>query len=104
MAGRTFTAADLESLVAGLRVVQAGAQSSRVALELQMDVLLERIAALTHALRTPGENEAVRVACRLLLSDIALVAAQLRGGTSEHAALLTQAIEGIRALDRADRP
>jgi hypothetical protein len=59
------------------------------------------MAALTDALRDGGSNETCRLAERLLLTDLALVAAQFRGRTNALNESLTRALEALAAAARS---
>lgn len=97
MPDRAISPGDLTVLLERLRLPPAGAKpTSDVTLE-QVDVLLARIASLTEALRGAAENETTQLASRILIGDLALVAAQFRGRANELTAALTRASDDIRA-------
>jgi hypothetical protein len=86
---------DLILLLERLRLPPAGAKpTSDVTLE-QVDVLIARIASLTEVLRGAAEDETAQLASRMLMSDLALVAAQFRGRANELVAALTRARDDI---------
>ena len=80
-----------------LQLASAGSLPPDVA-QTQVDFLLARIAALTEALRGAGGDDTTRLATRVLLSDLALVAAQFRGRANAVGASLTGALDGIRVV------
>lgn len=83
-------------LLERLSLQQAGAKSPSEVTQAQVDLLLARIASLTDVLRTAESNDTTRLASRMLLSDLALVAAQFRGRANEIAESLTRVLEDIR--------
>jgi hypothetical protein len=90
----------LTALLERLRLPLAGTQSPTEVAQGHLDVLLARVAALTEAVRTSPPNETTRLAARLLLSDLALVVAQLRGDANAVGASLAETLDGLRqALD-----
>jgi hypothetical protein len=93
---RTFTADDLTALLERFRLQQAGAKSTSEVTQAQTDLLLGRIASLTDALRTAESGDTADLASRLLINDLALVAASLRARANEISASLTLALEGVR--------
>ena len=100
---RTSTAEDLTALLERLRLQPAGASTPSEVTRAQLDLLLARIGSLTEALRNADRNETTRLASRLLLSDLALVAAQFRGSANAMSASLSHALEGLtRALAQLD--
>jgi hypothetical protein len=98
VAERASAAADLTKTLERLRLEQAGARSTSEVAQAQIDLMLARIASLTDVVRSAESQEAFRLACRLLLADLALVAAQFRGRANELAEALDREIEGIRAV------
>jgi len=96
VAERAFTSDDLAALLERFSPERAGAKPSADVTELQVRLLLSRIAALTDALRDAEPHEAARVAHRILLSDLALVAGQFRGRTNGLRASLAEALAGLR--------
>lgn len=103
MADRATSPDRLSLLLERARLPQAGATFSADVTQAQIDALLGRIALLTEALRGAPDTEDARLASRLLLSDLALVEAQLRARANELAAGLSRARDGLRAaLDNTD--
>lgn len=97
MPDRAISPGDLTLLLERLRLPPAGAKpTSDVTLE-QVDLLLARIASLTETLCGAAENETTRLASRILIGDLALVAAQFRGRANELTAALTRARDDTRA-------
>ncbi len=97
MPDRTISPNDLILLLERVRLPSAGAKpTSDVTLE-QVDALIARIASLTDALRGAADDETAQVASRILIGDLAMVAAQFRGRANELVAALTRAREDIRA-------
>lgn len=92
-----MTAENLAALLERLRLQPAGARTPSDVSQVQLDFLLARIGSLTDALRGSGWDEASRVASRLLLSDLALVAAQFRGDANAISESLSKASEGLSA-------
>jgi len=86
---------DLTALLERLRLQSAGAASLPEVHQAQLDLLLARIASLTEALRDTKSDETSRLAARLLVADLGLVAAQFRGRANDIAASLTRAIDGL---------
>lgn len=87
---------DLTALLERLRLQPAGPASLSEVNRAQLDLLLARIASLTDALRGAPSDETSRLAARLLLADLGLVAAQFRGRANDIAGALTRALDGIR--------
>jgi hypothetical protein len=97
------TPGDLILLLERLRLPSAGAKYTPEVIREQGDVLITRIAALTEALRGAAEDETSKLASRMLIGDLALVAAQFRGRANELVASLTRARDDIRGeLDNTD--
>jgi len=83
----------LVSLLQQLRLQQPHSKSPSEATQAQLELFLNRIASLTGALRDAPPGDASAAAARLLLADLAMVAAQFRGRTSELGERLAQALE-----------
>ena len=88
---------DLTALLERLRLQPAGPASLPEVNRAQLDLLLARIASLTDAVRGAPPDETSRLAARLLLADLGLVAAQFRGRANDTASALTRALDGIRS-------
>jgi hypothetical protein len=86
---------DLTGLLERCRLHAAGGKSPDEVTQVELDLLLARIDLLTTALRSAGTNETARLAMRLLLADVGLVAAQLRGRTNVLRDSLAGASEGL---------
>jgi hypothetical protein len=98
-----LTPGALAALLERLRLPQAGAGLTPEAARAQADLLLARIASLTEALRAGEANETTRLASRLLLSDLALVAAQFRGRANEVSRSLNRVLDEAQAtLEKVD--
>lgn len=96
---------DLAALLQQLRLQQPGAKSPAQVAHAQTDLLLSRIASLSATLRdTLGGaewNDTSRAAARLLLADLAMVAAEIRGNATAIHEQLTATLEDARiALER----
>ena len=92
------------SILQQLRLQQAGSKTSSESTRTQIELLLTRIGSLTDALRSAPSGEASDAATRLLLADLAMVAAQFRGRTGELGERLAHALERTRlALEGSDK-
>jgi C4-dicarboxylate-specific signal transduction histidine kinase len=111
---RAISPDDLILLLERVRLPSTGAKpSSDVTLE-QVDALIARIASLTDALRGAADDKTAQLASRILIGDLAIVAAQFRGRANELVAELTRARDDLRgevddtgqsgARDAADSP
>ena len=96
VAERTFTPDDLAALLERFPGERAGTRLSVEVTEFQVQLLLSRIAALTDALRDAESNETTRVAHRILLSDLTLVAGQFRGRANVLRASLVETLASLR--------
>lgn len=93
---------DLTALLRRLRLHEAGTLSPSEVTQAQVELLLARIASLTETLRGAESNEASRTAAHLLLADLAMVAAQIRGNTNALGERLAHVLENVRlTLKRA---
>lgn len=88
----------LVELLQQLQLQTSRAGSPSEAAQAASDLLLDRLAALTRALRGADANDTSRIAARLLLADVATAAAQLRGEASAHAASLTRVLDDVREI------
>lgn len=107
MAERGSPEDDLTAILQRLRLQQADAQAPPEITRTQIELLLARVAALTDAIRrATSPNGTSRAAFRLLLADLAMVTAQLRGNTTALDERLTRALDDARlALENtADKP
>jgi hypothetical protein len=92
---------DLAALLQRLRLQPPHAGSPSDAVQAQIDLLLDRVATLTGALRGADGHDVSHVAARVLLADLAMVAAHLRGHASAHGASLARVLDSVREiLDR----
>ncbi len=87
---------DLTALLQQLRLQQPGAKSPAEVAQVQTDLLLARMASLTDTLRAAEWNDTSRAAARLLLADLAMVAAQLRGNATAIGERLDGTLESVR--------
>lgn len=92
---RAMTADDLTASLERLRLQPAGTRTPSEVTQVQLDFLLARISSLTETLRATNSEDAARLASRLLLSDVALVAAQFRGEANAMSRSLSTALEGL---------
>ncbi len=97
---------DLTAVLQRLHLHQAGTRSPSEVTQAQIELLLARIAALTETLRGAESNESSRIAARLLLADVAMVAAQFRGNTNALGERLTRVLKNVRLTleSTADKP
>lgn len=99
----------LRSVLRELRVQQPDGKTASQATRSQIELLLTRIGSLTEALRSApagdaSDSDVSDTATRLLLADLAMVAAQFRGHTSELGERLAHALEHARlALEGSDK-
>lgn len=103
MPDREFTATDLIALLERVPLATP-ARSLAGIRQAKLELTLARVASLTDALRGAEPTDASRVAARLLLADLADVAAQFRTGIREISDALTSAADGLHAVASADGP
>ena len=104
VAERPLTSSDLVTLLEGLQVERAGSRTPTEVTDAHIQILVARIGALTDALRTATFDETTRLAARMMLNDLALVAGQFRGRTNAMRASLSAALaEAQTALERLDQ-
>ncbi len=108
MPRRTLTPDELTQLLERFPLERAGGRPLEEATEAQGQLLFERIAALTEALRGTESNETTRLASRMLLVDLTSAAAHFRGRTNTMRSLLAKALAELRDLRHGsaehDRP
>ena len=92
VSGRTFAPGDLTDLLERFRPERAGQKASPEIAEVQIQLLLTRVAALTDALRGAESNEATRLASRIVLNDLAAVAGQFRARANTMRPALAKAL------------
>jgi hypothetical protein len=98
----TFTVNDLTALLEGL-ALQRAPKTPDEAAGAQVDFLIARMTLLTGVLRRAEANEATRLASRMLIADLAQVAAQFRGSTNAISGSLSTVLDDLRgALERLD--
>jgi len=101
---RAISPDDLILLLERVRLPSAGAKPSSDVTREQHDVLIARIDSLTDALRGAAADETARLASRMLIGDLGLVAAQFRGRANDLVAALTRARDDLRVeLDKIDQ-
>ena len=99
-----FTADDITALFERLDVQRAGARTSSEIADAQIELLLARVATLTVALGAAPPNDAAHLASRVLLDDLAMIAAQFRSRANAMRASLTNALDDLReALEAIER-
>jgi phage-related baseplate assembly protein len=101
-----FTADDLTALLDRLALQRARAKTPAEAAAAQVEFLIARIALFTDVLRRAEANEAARLTARMLLSDLAQVAAQFRGSATAMHASLETSLNDLRSVieSRPDGP
>ena len=87
---------DLSALLQQLGLQKPGAASPSEVNQAQTDLLIARMASLTETLRTAEWNDTSRAAARLLLADLAMVAAQFRGQATAIGEKLATTLEHVR--------
>jgi hypothetical protein len=94
---------DLTTILKQLQLQRADGKSPADVTHAQVELLLARIASLTDALRgAPQSGDASQITARLLLADVAMVAAQFRGTTTSLNEQLLRALERARlAIENA---
>lgn len=97
VAGRMLTSDDLTLLLERFRAERAGSRTTADMTDEEGQVLLARMAALTDALGSAEPNDVARLASRVLLSDLAFVAARFRGRTNTMRASLDETLKDLRA-------
>ena len=99
-----FTADHLTTLLESLDGQRAGARTSSEIADAQIDLLLARVATLTAALGAAPPNDTAHLASRLLLDDLAMIAAQFRSRANALRASLASALDELReALEAIER-
>ena len=88
---------DLALLLQQLRLQQPPGASADTG-QAQFDLLLGRISMLTDALRRAPDDETSRAAARLILADLSMVAARLRGDVTSTSERLTTVLETVRSV------
>lgn len=105
MAEQPKTAGHLSAVLQRLGLQQAHGNSAADVTQAHIELLLSRIAALTEQLRA-ATAEPSRDAARLLLADVSMVAAQVRGNTTVLDERLGRALDSARLvlLSTEDKP
>jgi hypothetical protein len=93
---RALTPDELTPLLERFRPERARGKTPSEISDAEVQLLLARIAALTDALHDAEPNETARLASRILLSDLAVLAAQFRGRANAMRTSLAKALEELR--------
>ena len=102
MTDRAPSPSDVTALIAGLSLVPAEPRSPTDLTQAELDLVLARMSALITLLRDAAPSDTTRLAERLLLADLAFVAARFRAGADAASASLEGALDALRsALDGA---
>jgi hypothetical protein len=90
--------ADLMALFERFRLRPQDVPTVAFATRTQLDLMLARITALTDLVRSsdPVADDASRLAIRLLLVDLGVLSAWLRGEANEKAAALGRVLDEVR--------
>lgn len=96
VAGKSLTPGELNTLLERLRLERAGSRPVEEMTEAQIQHLLARVAGLTDVLREAERNDAAQLASRLLLEDLAAVAAHFRGRANTMEQMLSKALADLR--------
>jgi hypothetical protein len=91
------TGSNLAHLLQQLRLQQPSATTADAG-QAQLDLLLGRVSMLTDALRQAPDDDASRTAARLVLADLSMVAARLRGDVALTSERLNTVLEQVRSL------
>jgi ribosomal protein S15P/S13E len=95
---RALNFAELTELLERIRPERAGGKTIDETTQAQVQHLLARIAALTDALRTGESDHSTRLGSRLLLDDLAMVAALFRARSNDLGTSLTCALDNMRTV------
>ena len=96
MPERTLTIDELTGLLERFPLDRAGGRTSEDMSDAHVQHLLKRIAAVTDAIRGLESSETTRLASRVLLDDLATVAAQFRGRANGAGASLAKALDALQ--------
>jgi hypothetical protein len=100
---RTLNSASLAELLERVPVERAGGKTTQETTQAQAQHVLMRIAALTDVVRGAAANESTRLASRLLLDDLATVAALFRARANDLGTSLTGTLDDLKtSLARGD--
>ena len=91
-----MTSEELAQLLERFPLERASGRTLDETVDMQIQVLLARIEALTEMLRRAGRDENAHLASRILLSDLTAVAVHFRGRTNTMRSTLAE----VRALPR----
>jgi hypothetical protein len=102
--GRSLSLDELTSLLERCSSAHAGRQGAVAAGQPHVELLVARVAALTEALRDADSNDTTRLAERILVADLTLLATQFRTGAHAIGTSLVRAQDTLGdALERAGR-
>lgn len=96
MTERRLATGELTELLERFPVERAGSQAVEEVTGARIQLLLARIAALTAMLRDAAPDETADLVSRLLLNDLAAVAAHFRGRANEMRSSLAKALADLR--------
>jgi hypothetical protein len=94
--GHPLTSRELTELLERFPLERTGGRTLEEMTEAQLQLLMARIAALTDMLRGAEPNDAAHLASRMLLGDLATVAAQFRGRANGTRSSLAKALADLR--------
>ena len=104
MPGRNLSLDELTALLERCSSAHAGGHGGAAAGQPHVELLVARVAAVTEALRDADSNEATRLAERMLVADLALLAAQFRAGANAIGTSLAGALDTLRGtLEQLDK-
>ena len=93
--GKLLTLGELNALLERVALDRAGSRPAEEVTEAQIQHLLARVAALTDALREAEQSSAAQLASRLLLDDLAVIAAHFRGRANSMEPVLSKALADL---------
>jgi hypothetical protein len=96
MPERTLTSDELKALLERFSLERAGERTFEEVAEAQVQLLTAKIAALTDMLRGSEANDTVHLASRMLLGDLAAIAAHFRGRVNAMRSPLAKALADLR--------
>ena len=93
--GKPLTVDELNALLERFALDRAGSRPAEAMTEAQIQHLLARATALTDALRDAEHSTAAQLASRLLLEDLAVIAAHFRGRANSMKPVLSKALADL---------
>ena len=96
MADQTLTVHELTARLEQLALQRASAKTPAEAAGAQVDFLIARMTLLIGVLRCAEANDATRLASRMLIADLAQVAAQFRASTNAISGSLSTVLDDLR--------